>query len=111
MTNAADTPKPPYYAVIFSAVRRPGDSGYRAMAERMVALASQQPGFLGVETARDATGLGITVSYWRTLNAIKNWKQQADHQEAQRLGRERWYREYKIRICKVESDHGFSADI
>ncbi|MGL5287147.1 Heme-degrading monooxygenase HmoA [Aeromonas sp. RU39B] len=102
----ATTPKPPYYAVIFTSERHDGDHGYGAMAERMVELAERQSGFLGIESARD--GLGITVSYWRDLESIRAWKAQVEHQEAQRLGREQWYRAFKTRIALVERDYGFS---
>ena len=105
MSEIAITPKPPYYAVIFSSLRNESDDGYSAMAEQMVELAQQQDGFLGIESARE--GLGITVSYWRDLPAIKHWKQQLDHQQAQKLGREKWYASYRVRIAKVEKDYGF----
>jgi heme-degrading monooxygenase HmoA len=100
----ANTPKPPYYAVIFSSFRTEGDNGYSDMATEMEELAMKQPGFLGVESARE--GLGITVSYWESLEAIKNWKAHERHLFAQKLGREQWYREYKTRICLVERDYG-----
>lgn len=100
----AETPEPPYYAVIFTSLRRDVDDGYVAMAERMMSLAAEQPGCLGVETARD--GLGITVSYWSDLAAIRRWKAQAEHREAQRLGRERWYSRYRVRIARVEREYG-----
>lgn len=104
MTDIAQTPEPPYYAVIFTNHRTEGDEGYGAMADRMVELAAEQPGFLGVESVRD--GLGITVSYWESLEAIKHWKQNAEHKEAQRLGHEKWYASFKLRIAKVERDYG-----
>ncbi|WP_445376034.1 antibiotic biosynthesis monooxygenase family protein [Natronospira proteinivora] len=105
MSGMAKTPKPPYYAVIFSSYRNPGDDeGYGAMADRMVELAAQQPGFMGVESVRD--GLGITVSYWESLDSIKAWKRHAEHREAQRLGHEKWYSSFKVRIAKVERDYG-----
>ncbi|MGK9066377.1 antibiotic biosynthesis monooxygenase family protein [Stutzerimonas chloritidismutans] len=104
MTQIAQTPEPPYYAVIFTSLRAEGDQGYGAMAGRMLELAAMQPGFLGVESARD--GVGITVSYWASLEAIRRWKQQAEHLEAQRLGRERWYSTFKVRIAWVERDYG-----
>lgn len=104
MPDIALTPKPPYYAVIFSSHRTEGDNGYGEMADHMVELASQQPGFLGVESVRD--GLGITVSYWENLDAIKNWKHHSEHLEAQRLGRDGWYSEFMVRIAKVERDYG-----
>ncbi|GAA0681530.1 antibiotic biosynthesis monooxygenase [Marinobacterium maritimum] len=104
MSDIAQTPEPPYYAVIFSNHRTEGDKGYAEMADRMVALASEQPGFLGVESVRD--GLGITVSYWGSLEAIKNWKSNAEHREAQRLGHEQWYSAFKVGIAKVERDYG-----
>ena len=100
----ANTPEPPYYAVIFSSLRTDGDNGYGAMAERMDALAAQQPGYLGVESARE--GLGITVSYWRDLASIRAWKANAEHLIAQQTGRSSWYTDYKTRICKVERDYG-----
>jgi heme-degrading monooxygenase HmoA len=101
----AKTPEPPYYAVIFSSLRTEGDNGYGEMADRMMALAAQQPGYLGVESARDA--LGITVSYWRSLEEIAAWKRVVDHLEAQRRGRADWYIAYRTRIAKVERDYGF----
>ena len=100
----AATPEPPYLAVIFSNQRTDGDQGYGAMAERMVELAAQQPGFLGVESARE--GLGITVSYWADLASIAAWKANAEHQDAQRLGRAQWYAGFKTRIARVERDYG-----
>lgn len=105
MNPIATTPKPPYYAVIFTSVRTEGDDGYAAMAGRMVELAQQQPGFLGVESARD--GVGITVSYWRDLESIRAWKAHPEHQEAQRLGHERWYASATTRIALVERDYSF----
>lgn len=98
----AGTPEPPYFAVIFSSQRTPGDRGYARMAERMVELAAAQPGFLGVESARAADGFGLTVSYWRDEAAIAAWKAQAEHLEAQRLGRETWYEAFAVRVCRVE---------
>ncbi len=96
--------EPPYYAVIFSSLRTLEDNGYGEMAERMVELASQQPGFLGVESARDADGFGITVSYWASLETIANWKANAEHMAAQALGKSSWYEHYKIRVAKVEAE-------
>ncbi|WP_019142331.1 antibiotic biosynthesis monooxygenase family protein [Noviherbaspirillum massiliense] len=104
MSEIARTPKPPYYAVIFTSLRTEGDKGYEDMANRMVELATKQPGFLGMESARD--GIGITVSYWADLESIRNWKAHAEHREAQKLGRETWYSAFKTRICKVERDYG-----
>jgi heme-degrading monooxygenase HmoA len=101
----AQTPQPPYYAVIFTSLRTAGDNGYDAMSNKMVELAKQQPGYLGFESGRSETG--ITVSYWDSLDAIKNWKMNVDHQLAQKSGRDKWYSQYKVRICKVERDYGF----
>lgn len=101
----ARTPTPPYYAVIFSSLRTEIEEGYQEMANEMVRQAELQPGYLGHESVRD--GLGITVSYWASLDAIRNWKQQTDHLLAQRMGREKWYSAYKTRICLVERDYGF----
>ena len=104
MSDIANTPKPPYYAVIFSSHRTDGDNGYAEMAERMAELAAQQPGYLGMESARE--DLGITVSYWESLEAIRNWKQNAEHQEAQRRGHQQWYSSFRVRVAKVEREYG-----
>ena len=102
MNRFADTPEPPYYAVIFTALRTEGDQGYGVMAERMMELALAQPGCLGAESTRDAEGLGITVAYFRDEASIKAWREHAEHMTAQRLGRQRWYSHYELRIAKVE---------
>jgi heme-degrading monooxygenase HmoA len=96
------TPEPPYYAVVFSSLRREGDHGYGATADRMVELAAQQPGFLGVETVRGEDGFGITVSYWDSEDAIRNWKRNAEHAAARDRGRREWYEHFELRIAKVE---------
>ena len=101
----ANTPPPPYYAVIFTSVKTIDDAGYNDMSALMVELAQQQPGYLGHESARD--GVGITVSYWQSLADIKTWKQETDHLLAQKLGKQQWYECYKTRICLVERDYGF----
>ncbi|HEY4322816.1 MAG TPA: antibiotic biosynthesis monooxygenase [Mucilaginibacter sp.] len=101
----ANTPPAPYYAVIFTSIRTEGDNGYNAMDDEMDELAKQQPGYLGIESARKE--LGITVSYWRSLEDIKNWKANTRHLIAQKTGREKWYERYKVRICKVERDYEF----
>jgi len=97
-----DTPEPPYWAALFTSQRTDGDQGYGAMAERMVALAREQPGFLGVESVRDHTGLGITISYWRDEDSIRRWKAVAEHRAAQELGKSRWYADFALRVAKVE---------
>lgn len=99
----AATPEPPYTAVIFTSVRSEHHDGYEQMAARMLELASQQPGFLGVESARES--LGITVSYWTTPEAAREWKRVAEHREAQRLGRTKWYQHYRVRIATVEREY------
>jgi heme-degrading monooxygenase HmoA len=104
----AQTPPTPYYAVIFTSVRTNETDGYGDTAVRMVELAHDQPGFLGVESAREQ--VGITVSYWESLEAIRDWKRHAEHAIAQQTGRERWYETYKVRICKVERDYEFERD-
>jgi heme-degrading monooxygenase HmoA len=96
----AKTPEPPYYAVIFSSVRR--DNGYTQVAERMVELASQQPGFLGVESVRGTDGFGITVSYWTSEAVISAWKANVEHLSAQKKGKQKWYEHYELRVAKVE---------
>ena len=101
----AETPKTPYYAVIFTSIRTDGDNEYGNMAEQMVELAKQQDGFLGVESARNE--IGITVSYWRDLDSIKKWKENSEHKIARDNGRRMWYKSFKTRIAKVESDYDF----
>ncbi len=95
----------PYYAVIFTSTRTAGDHGYAQMAQQMEDLAKQQPGFLGVESAREE--VGITVSYWESLEAIAHWKAHTDHLFAQQKGIKDWYSWYKVRICLVEREYGF----
>jgi len=104
----ANTPKPPYYAVIFSSLNTKGDNGYSEMAKRMVELASQQKGFLGVETVKEE--LGITVSYWKDLDSIKHWKNNTEHSFARKKGKTDWYSSFKIRIALVERDYGFEKE-
>ncbi len=105
MSEIANTPEPPYYAVIFASHRTEGENGYGEVAAKMVELASKQPGFIGVESARES--VGITVSYWADLESIKAWKQNAEHVLAQKRGKETWYKEFKTRISKIERDYGF----
>jgi len=97
--------KPPYYAVIFSSLLSENTAGYSTMANTMETLAKQQPGFLGIDSAREE--IGITISYWEHLEAIKTWKADVDHQVAQKLGKEKWYQSYTVRICKVEREYEF----
>ncbi len=104
MPAIANTPTPPYYAVIFTSIRTEKEDGYGEMADRMVELAQQQPGFLGIESAREE--VGITVSYWADLEAIKKWKANSEHLQAQKSGRKSWYDSFKVRISKVERDYG-----
>jgi heme-degrading monooxygenase HmoA len=102
--SIAGTPEPPYVAVIFTSVRTDGDAGYAAMSERMTALAAEQPGYLGIEAARDR--VGITVSYWADEATAGAWKQVAEHLVAQRLGRDVWYADYRVRIAVVQREYG-----
>ena len=102
MSAIAKTPQPPYYAVIFTSVRTEGDNGYEKMAKEMVEKGFSQPGFLGAESVRDASGIGITVSYWESLDSIEDWKNHVRHREAQKLGYDLWYESFATRICKVE---------
>lgn len=97
--------KPPYYAVIFTSSHSENTQGYQEMAEHMEILAKQQDGFLGMDSARN--DVGITVSYWQSLDSIKNWKQQTEHLTAQQKGRQDWYSWYDVKICKVESEYSF----
>jgi heme-degrading monooxygenase HmoA len=98
----ASTPEPPYYAVIFTSQRTESDDGYEAMAQAMYELAPKQPGCLGAESTRGEQGLGITVAYFIDEASIRAWQQNARHLVAQRLGKERWYSHYEVRVAKVE---------
>ena len=106
-TPFASLPEPPYYAVIFSSQRNADDEpGYAAAADRMLALAATQPGFLGAESTRGADGFGITVSYWASEAAISAWKHQADHAATRAHGRAHWYDHYELRVARVERAYG-----
>jgi heme-degrading monooxygenase HmoA len=107
MNQIADTPEPPYYAVVFTSIRTAADEGYNDTAVKMVSLAFGQPGFLGVESVRDQDGLGITVSYWKDKKSIHAWKNNAAHRQAQKFGKDKWYQSYRIRVAKVDKDYGF----
>ena len=109
MSLIAKTPRPPYYAVIFTSHRTEHNDNYSEMSSKMRELAAQQPGFLGIESAREE--VGITVSYWSDLDSIKSWKVNIEHHEAQNLGRDKWYSVYKVRITKVERDYEFSNEV
>ena len=102
----AETPDPPYYAVIFTSVRTPEDNGYSLMSIKMTELAGLQDGFLDVESARQV--IGITISYWRDLDSIRKWKENIDHTLAREKGRREWYKEFKVRISKVEREYVFT---
>jgi len=104
MSEPARTPNPPYYAVIFTSLRSEGDNDYQHTAERMLELASKQPGFLGFETARE--DIGISVSYWVDEASISAWKANAEHLAAQQRGRRDWYQWYRVRVCRVEREYG-----
>lgn len=103
----SNTPKPPYYAVIFTSELNDDSAGYETVSDRMVELVQQQAGFLGFESAREA--IGITVSYWEDEASILKWSSNLEHQEAQRLGKEKFYKSYSIRICKVERAYSFDT--
>jgi heme-degrading monooxygenase HmoA len=99
----------PYYAVIFTSTHKEKTEGYAEMALKMEKLATKQKGFMGIDSAK--TNLGITNSYWASLEDIKNWKQQTDHLLAQQKGKTDWYSWYHVRICKVEREYEFNAAI
>jgi len=109
MTELANTPKPPYYAAIFSSVRTDIDEGYYEMNDRLFKELEKIPGYLGNESARNE--VGITVSYWSDVEALKHWRELPLHREAQQLGREKWYEAFKVRICLVEREYGFEREV
>jgi heme-degrading monooxygenase HmoA len=104
----ASLPAPPYYAVVFTSVRTAGENGYGDRAEQMLKLAADQPGFLGVDSARGADGLGITVSYWRDEESIAGWRAHVDHALTRAHGREHWYESFAVHVAKVERAYGFT---
>src|SRR3954454_5265211 len=107
----ASTPAPPYVAVIFTSQRTDAEHAeYDAMAVAMDRLAAEQPGYLGLESARGADGFGITVSYWRSVEDARAWKAVGEHTVAQKLGRDRWYRMFRVRIAEVAREYGFTRD-
>ncbi|EFM08447.1 conserved hypothetical protein [Paenibacillus curdlanolyticus YK9] len=110
MTKAKETTNAGVYAVIFTSQRTEGDHGYGNMADRMEELAREQPGFVGVESARGEDGFGITISYWESLEAISHWKSNAAHQVAQERGRQDWYEQYEVKVCKVERAYAFGLN-
>jgi len=101
-SSFATLPAPPYYAVIFSSQRTPGDDGYADAAQHMLQLAGAQPGYLGVESVRGADGFGLTVSYWESEAAITGWRQNAEHVATREHGRSRWYEHFEVRVARVE---------
>lgn len=103
----ASTPEPPYYVVIFTSVRTEVDAGYAKAAQHMLELAAQQPGFLGVESAR-SDGLGIPLSYWQSEEAIRTWREHAEHSAVREQGRADWYAAFTTRVAKVERAYTFS---
>ena len=106
--DLATTPEPPYYAVIFASIRTPqDDEGYGAAANRMMELASNQPGYLGVDSVRAANGVGITVSYWTSEAAIAAWRRDSEHTLVREQGRKNWYTQYELRVAKVERAYAF----
>ncbi len=108
MVDFTKLPHPPYYAVIFtSTLRNDAAPGYEEMAEAMLALAQEQPGYLGFEIARGENGLGLTVSYWKDEASIKAWKAVADHEIAQAQGKTDWYQWFHVRVAKVERSYSF----
>jgi heme-degrading monooxygenase HmoA len=106
----ARTPEPPYWAVIFTSRRTEGDHGYAEMSDLMISMASQQPGFLGIETARGEDGLGITVSYWESEEALLAWRANTQHRVAQMKGLQEWYSEFCTRVARVERERWFERE-
>jgi heme-degrading monooxygenase HmoA len=106
----ASTPEPPYYAVIFTSRLRPDAEGYAEAAERMEKLVADSPGFLGIDSARRADGVGITVGYFRDEESIRIWRGQPEHAETRARGRAHWYEAFEVRVAKVDRAYGFVRD-
>ena len=106
----SERPEPPYWAVIFTSTRTPSDpAGYECAAQRMLELARLQPGFLGIESARGTDGIGITVSYWTSLEAVAAWRAHSEHPDVQSRGRGEWYADFELRVARVEAARRFDA--
>ncbi len=103
MSKFAQTPEPPYYAVIFTTVKSENLEGYAEMNARMFELAQQQKGYLGIESTHGAIGLSVT--YWETLEDIARWRNHAEHKLAQAKGYATWYQAFATRVCRVERDN------
>jgi len=109
-SRIAETHGESHYAVIFTSKRvDDSDADYNAAAERMIQLAAEQDGFLGIESVRDSNQIGITVSYWRDAEAVRAWHDVAEHRNVQELGRRLWYTEFAVRVCRVERSYSFIA--
>lgn len=107
MNKLATTPEPPYYVVIFSSTSTTDSAGYAETAQRMIDLAAERPGFLGIDSAQ-SDGVGITVSYWESEAAIASWRSDAEHTLARETGRARWYQAYELRVARVERAYAWS---
>ncbi|MEI5099040.1 antibiotic biosynthesis monooxygenase [Streptomyces sp. PmtG] len=98
--------EPPYYSVVFTSQRTDGDDGYEETARRMDARVAKVPGFLGADSARTPDGLGITVAYFRDLEAVRSWREDPEHRDARARGRAEWYEDYVVHVAKVERSYG-----
>ncbi|QDT99403.1 antibiotic biosynthesis monooxygenase family protein [Gimesia aquarii] len=101
--------QPPYYAVIFTSTQTDDLDGYAEMSAHMEKLASNQSGFLGIESFRSLDKKGVTISYWKDLSAIRAWKENPEHLTAQQLGKQQWYQDYTIEIAKIETAYDFQT--
>ncbi|WOX23379.1 antibiotic biosynthesis monooxygenase [Streptomyces solicathayae] len=102
--------EPPYYTAVFTSVRPDHPEGYGETLDRMKELVQDVPGFLGYESARTPGGVGITVAYFRDLEALNAWRDHAEHRAAKKHGREHWYERYCVHIGRVEQSYGFERD-
>jgi len=105
MSRFSPMPEPPYYAVIFSNQMGSYTDGYGAMSDLMASMSADEPGCIGIESTRDASGFGITVSYWESEDTIKQWRENAKHRAAQLKGKMTWYDHYQLRVAKVERQY------
>ena len=111
MDNAATFPEPPYYCVVFTSLLNLQHKDYAAMSDKIVALAEQQPGFIHLESARSTEGTGITVSYWNDEASILAWKANLEHLQAQKIGRDKWYKQYSVHISQVQRAYHFNSEM
>jgi len=93
---------------IFRSRLRPGvDREYASSADRLLELARSQPGFVSFEHYAAADGERVSIITFASVAEHEAWRDHPQHVEAQRLGRERFYAEFRIQVCRPTGDRRF----